>query len=197
MNNKMFFLIILSIVSPVMASERKTIAAWVCIDDADGEDYSVTDIKKVVFDKNKTFEQNYCYSDKMRDCQIIKNGISSFITYKGTPSFHVGKKIGRNEYGVRFEGLNYKHLREGLSDVYTHPKFKCEGSDERVFCISLINRKNTKLISLQFTEQEVKRILAKESSFNKIVAVFGIAGLAALIYYFDLYSKCMALLGRV
>lgn len=93
------------------------------------------------------------------------------------------------------DNLFYKFIK----DEYV--KAKNDIFERNVFCVDFLEAKpkSVKIISLALTKEQVKELISlkKSSIMPSVLVGLGVTGLiAALVWYFDFYSKSMALLGR-
>ncbi len=207
MNNNIIFSFVLCIFSFVNASEKtkcQPIVAHVFEGNDDIERYMVKDIRKVdSWDLNnrKLVEIYYKYPETVLAFENVHITGTEFDSQNDMPkiSLIIMDHGCTKKYGVQFRGSCYENLKKELKSCDDRPKFN---NDSRFFRISLMDVTETKGIILELPERQVKTILLTGTqvksilSAAKIGTVFGIVGLAALIYYFDLYSKGMTLVGR-
>jgi len=202
MNNKMFFYLGLSVLfvseiaecNPSILEVR--VVSYHASDKTDvipfslrenGYRYVGLDEQISGCDFQKVYVQNIReYADSANNWIAIKGGLYNGI--KIGPCVQIDSK-NKKEF-IRLDQQNYEIFKKNFE--------KYEGK----FCLQFINPGQTYVISLELDEKMIPDFLEgkyfiPESSFSKIaLASFSIIGLAALLYYFDLYSKGMALLGR-
>jgi|SRR5579862_6083913 hypothetical protein len=193
MNNKIFFSFMVFVFSPLIASELTALARissmYPTISIGGGKDRvcNVIGIEKRSLEVPTLFDALRCEGTHRVNAQSI-------ILAKDKNSVEITGQYSEDcKYVINFAGDSFVNLKKELEKDDKHYRFF--GGFFPVFEISLIHLGNPTVLIMsesQFQEQ----IMGKWSLISKIMASFGIAGLAALIYYFDLHSKGMALLGR-
>jgi hypothetical protein len=196
-NNKIVCCLSLGIMFSLTASqriERQVIAAQVDMNNGNTRDYEVKDVRKFetadIIEKDNLF---YSYPEQIRSIDRVI-GSTKINTVTSNSLVIEGSNI--NQYVVQFTGDSYANLKKELEKVNEVPKRN--EVDYRTFQISLIDKEMTRGVSFDLTEEQFQRIMGPKTSKPKIIlTTLGVAGLAIfLAYYFNLYSKCVALLGR-
>jgi hypothetical protein len=191
MKNKIFFSFLLSVFFSVMASE-KPMTALVKIN-KDVERYNVMDVRKIDTSDSSGLGI-YAYYEYPK--QVTKEDMAIVQLATSSDKMMI-KLLGdySNQFSViEFTGDSFVNLKKELKEINEIPQHRF---DIRTFYISLMDAQHeTKGVSFYFDKKDFQQIMSHKSYVSQIVAVFGFAGLVALIYYFDLHSKGMELLGR-
>jgi hypothetical protein len=192
MNYKVFFSLMLCVFFPLIASDKTTSAqqqrisdmqAIICVNDEDSKIGLVTDIKK----KSKRLALSDALESKST-CQIWAQGIT--LSKNKNSIEIIGMDNSDTEYRINFADDSFGNLKKELEKANVS-----NGGFYPVFQIHLMYSGNPFTLVIeesQFQEQ----IMGRWSLDSKIMTGFTVVGLLALICYFDLYSKGMALLGR-
>lgn len=197
MNNKIFFSLMLFVFSPLIASESTALVQqqhisqmWATICAKNGIWASTVRGGVIGIEKRSleipilgdTFESIY----PRVNAQCI-----TFAKDKKSVEI-IGKNLkNNNEYVIKFADDSFINLKKELEKPN---RGSISGGFFPVFEIKLMAAGNPLVLVIE--ESQFQENIMGKWSFTQVMTGFGIAGLAVLIYYFDLYSKGMALLGR-
>jgi hypothetical protein len=186
MNNKIFFSFMLCVFSLVRASELpiSPMYSYVRVNNENSGPCIVTWVER------KSLEVPTLFDDlESKDTHRVR--AQSIILAKDKKSVEIIGCESNNQYVINFAGTSFVNLKKELEKAAN--AFK--GGFFPVFEIRLTGS-NKPLVLVIGESQAQEQIMGKWSLESKIMAIFGVGFVAALIYYFDLHSKGMALLGR-
>ena len=147
---------------------------------------------------NKDLSAFYHPSEKVRQSVSIAEVVfyedEKHVIFTGMSSY---SNTMTEKYEISIQKSDWEDVKEKLKMENTKP-FKDESGNKRFFHISLVNVIETEHIRLQLTKEQGEQLSKDKRSYKFHILGFGSAiGLVCfLIYYFDLYSKGMTLLGR-
>lgn len=192
MNNKIFFSFMLSVFSLSIASEtmvKQRMVAQIQVNNAAAEDYEVRDVRKLgIYAVAGSGVYEYPTRIKEKDIEFIEKNLKLTVIQNAIEI----TGSGENLYDIQFVGASLANLKKALEKANELRETRLGDQD---FMISLVNQDVTKGVSFSLTEEQFE-FITQDFHMAKIVTMFGVAGLIALMYYFNLHSKCMALLGR-
>ncbi len=177
----------LSIASETMVKQR--MVAQIQVNNAAAEDYEVRDVRKLgryAVAGSGVYE--YPTRIKEKDIESIEKNLKLIVIQNAIEI----TGSGENLYDIQFVGASLANLKKALEKANELRETRLGDQD---FMISLVNQDVTKGVSFSLTEEQFE-FITQDFHMAKIVTMFGVAGLIALMYYFNLHSKCMALLGR-
>lgn len=206
MNNKLFFSFILFVFSPLIASEKaKNIL--------DEKIYVNACVRYISSREGQT---DYCIIIGKHDRLISDDLQKKGVTFK-ISRFNIETIIGKKDGSFQMKGLSSMLVGLPTKDFevfleienqnnifqqrikHCYDLYKKDATHQDSFFVHLEKIKHPDIISLQFTGKQVEQIISMKKTFSWTPIFVGLsfAGFAvALIYYFDLYSKSMTLLGR-
>ncbi|HEX4068819.1 MAG TPA: hypothetical protein VHX42_01850 [Candidatus Babeliales bacterium] len=206
MNNKYVYFLVLCIFSPLIASEKRILAekqrmiVQMQVNDQAVEGYEIRDVRKIdsedLLRKTNGLLLFYQYPKAINgeNIETCNKDVKVFVT---SDSILI-KGNDTNQYNMQLTGDSLTNFIKELKKINKKTPKKTM-YDDRSFQVSLTKSDMTKGVSFDLTEEDYELIIQKlhqKSYASKIVTIFGFAGLAALIYYFDLHSKCMVFLQR-
>ena len=188
MNNKIVLSWMLSISSLAMASEQ-AISATVYFG-GEGKNYIVSDVQRNCIVGSQPNNSYYTFPGTLKKEEITEISILRVDT-DSEGIIATGYNAGF--YGIKFKGSGYNNLKKDLEGIRER---SCQYSGSSIL-ISLWNETEKKAIGLEFTTAQLGLSKRENNRVKSIIIGLGSVGVMFfLAYYFDLYSKGRALLGR-